>query len=83
MMVLVLIGSLHDLVGVHWLSVIFNALYDILVLYLMVYLYLAMPGFYRQGKWKTFIKFLLVNLLALVVNAVLALLFLVISAILV
>jgi hypothetical protein len=49
----------------HWDGL--NYVFNILILTLFVYEYLAMKNFYQQGWLKTFFKFLLVNILFLIV----------------
>jgi Protein of unknown function (DUF3667) len=57
----------------HW--GILDAVVPILIFGLFVYQYLAMKNFYQQGWLKTFFKFLLVNLLFLIVMGVLFVVF--------
>ncbi|HZI53675.1 MAG TPA: DUF3667 domain-containing protein [Chitinophagaceae bacterium] len=54
---------------------IWNFLIIITVVAWPVYLYLAMRRFYRQGRIKTFIKFLLLNISGLIILVVLLVLF--------
>ncbi len=70
------INSLYDLT--HW--GIFNWLIAALFISLFVYLYLAMRKFYGQGRGKTFLKFLLVVFLSLIMMFILLLLFIFFSA---
>ena len=63
---------------VHNLLIVF----DILVwLFTICYPYFAMRTFYKQGRGKTFLKYVIVGMLAFIVNLVIMILFLLISAI--
>ena len=44
-----------------------------------IYLFMAMRRFYRQSRFKTFIKFLLLNLMALIVTSILVVVFFLLS----
>jgi len=48
---------------------------------MMIYLYKAMRGFYGQGRGKTFLKYSITCLFAFIVNSILLVLFVLISAI--
>ncbi|MDP4262309.1 MAG: DUF3667 domain-containing protein [Bacteroidota bacterium] len=67
MLILFSISRLND--QMHWGILTFISV--ILSIGLVVYAYLALKHFYRQGWFKTFVKFLLLNLLFLVVLGVL------------
>jgi hypothetical protein len=54
-----LLGAAKQNYGVHWLRVA----QVILIIVWPIYLYIAMLNFYKQGWFKTFIKFSLLNLL--------------------
>jgi hypothetical protein len=77
----ILLGELSNLLGWGWFHSLSELLIFVITLYMFVYLFLAMRSFYRQGWWKTLFKYILLGSLALVVNALLLLLFLLISAI--
>lgn len=77
----ILLGELSNRVHWAWLQTVCGVLIFGIIAYMFIYLYLAMRAFYRQGWWKTFFKYVLLGSLALVVNIVLLLLFLLISAI--
>ena len=70
------ISELEDITGISDLDYVMV----FLVLLLNYYLYRAMLNFYKQGKFKTFIKFLIVLLLSLVMMIVLFAFFLIFSA---
>jgi hypothetical protein len=78
LMLMLIFGSdkLHDLT--HWGFL--DTLEGFLFLGLGVYLYIGMRNFYRQGWFKTFLKFLLVTILSLVMMLILFIFFLVFSA---
>ncbi|MDP4149924.1 MAG: DUF3667 domain-containing protein [Bacteroidota bacterium] len=76
-----LLNELTNLLGWRWLDVLSGFLIFGLILYMLWYLYKAMRTFYRQGRAKTIVKYIILMLLAFVVNTVLLLLFLVISLI--
>jgi hypothetical protein len=60
-------------VYVHWK--ILNTIVTILIIGLFVYEYLALKNFYQQGWLKTFFKFILINLLFLIVMGLLFVVF--------
>ena len=78
---MILAGKLQDIIPWHWFQVILIILNVVVVLYMLIYLYKAMRKFYGQGRFKTFIKYLIVSILAMIVNLVLLVLFTLISAI--
>jgi len=80
-MAIILLNKLYDGVSMGWLHFIIGLLIFLIVLYLMIYLYKAMRGFYGQGRAKTMVKYLLTCLLALIINSILFVLFLLFSAI--
>jgi len=51
----------------------------LLLLWLLIYLYAGMKRFYKQGWFKTFLKFMLVSVLSLIMMLVLFLSFLLLS----
>ncbi len=75
LLLLLAINKLHDIT--HWGLLTF--LLTIIAITWPVYLYLEMKNFYRQGKWKTFGKFLLLNLLGFVLILILFLFILLFS----
>ena len=58
---------------------ILNALVVILTILWPVYLYVGIKRFYQQSRWKTFLKFLLLNLLGFILLVILATVFLILS----
>ncbi len=70
------LDKLQDLTGWNFL----DTLQGFIFLGLVVYLYIAMHNFYKQGWGKTFVKFLLVSLLSLVMMVILFAGFLIFSA---
>lgn len=81
MLINVLLSELSNRLAVAWLETVCGWLIFAIVLYMLIYLYWAMLTFYRQGKGKTFLKYVALGILALILNAVLLLLFLLISVI--
>jgi hypothetical protein len=81
MLILILSNQLQAAVSWKWLHVILGIIDFVVWIYMMVYLYKAMRRFYGQKRFKTFMKYLIVSFLALIVNVILLLLFVLISAI--
>ncbi|MDO6430877.1 DUF3667 domain-containing protein [Flavitalea sp. BT771] len=77
----ILIQKISDGVGVHWISVICYILMFGIWLYILIYLYKAMRGFYRQGRFKTFIKYFITCFIAFIINTILLVLFILISVV--
>lgn len=78
---IMLLTKLKGVVDMRWFSVLSGVAIFLMILYLCIYLYKAMRGFYGQGRFKTFVKYCLVCLLAFIVNTFLLVLFVLISAI--
>ncbi len=76
-----LLGRLEGLFGWQWLHVILDIVIFVVGLYMMIYLYKAMRGFYGQGRKKTFLKYFIVCSLASFINLILLVIFLFISVI--
>ena len=80
-MALILLNKLSKLMhgglinGLIWLVIAF------ILLYLMIYLYKAMRGFYGQGRAKTLVKYLITCSIAFFINTILFILFFLLSAI--
>lgn len=70
-----LLGAARDYPGFHWLEVI----EIILVIAWPVHLYIAMLNFYKQGWFKTFVKFSLLNIFGLFTLLILFVVFFVLS----
>jgi len=78
---MVLLNKLGEMINLGWVTGVINFLIFLIWVYMLIYLYKAMRGFYKQGKFKTLVKYLLTGFLALIVNLILLMIFLVISAI--
>jgi uncharacterized protein DUF3667 len=78
---LVLINQLSNSIDWGWFQVTSGFLIFGLILYMLWYLYKAMRTFYRQGRFKTIVKYVILMLLAFIVNMILLVLFLIISLI--
>jgi hypothetical protein len=78
---IVLLQKMYSMIGWRWVTILAGLLIFVLVLYIMIYLYKAMRGFYGQGRGKTFLKYLITCFLAFIVNTILLVLFVLISAI--
>lgn len=79
MLVSMLLDRLDKAIGVHWIHVIADILEFVLFLYIVIYLYKAMRGFYKQGRGKTFLKYFITFVSASIVNLILLVIFLLIS----
>ena len=77
---MVLLDQLGSL-GWEWLKIVTDILNFLIFIYMMIYLYKAMRGFYGQGRGKTFLKYMIACFLAFIVNMILLLIFVLISAI--
>ncbi len=77
----ILLGKFSKRVGGGWLRTLSIWLIFAIILYMFIYLFMAMRSFYRQGWWKTLLKYVLLGSLALILNGLLLLLFFLISAI--
>ena len=77
----VLVQKIDSLLGWQWLTILGDVLIFLLFLYMMIYLYKAMRGFYGQGRGKTFIKYLITCMVAFIINTILLLVFVLISAV--
>ena len=77
----ILLAELSNRLDWPWLQTLCTVLIFAIVLYMFIYLFIAMRAFYRQGWWKTLLKFMLLGTLALVVNAILLMIFVLLSAI--
>ena len=81
LLVMILLGQLQHLASWKWLQTVVTILDIGLWIYIFLYLYKAMRKFYAQGRFKTILKYLVVCLLALIVNVLLLAIFILISAI--
>ena len=80
-MAAILIFQLAQAVGVGWVKVIAGIVIFALCLYIIIYLYKAMRGFYRQGRFKTFAKYCLVCLLSFIINSIIFVIFILLSVV--
>jgi len=76
-----LLGRFFDLFGNGWAGVVKSIIDTAIWLYIIYYLYRAMRVFYMQGIFKTIIKYGVVSFLSLIINFVLFIIFVIISAI--
>jgi hypothetical protein len=81
LMLFVLIQKLSTMVEVSWVQVLCGVINFAIWIYILIYLYKAMRGFYKQRRFKTFVKYFITCSLAFVVNIILLLIFILISAI--
>ncbi len=80
-MAAILIFQLGQAVGVGWVKIIAGILIFAICVYIVIYLYKAMRGFYRQRRFKTFAKYLLVCLLSFIINSIIFLIFILLSVV--
>jgi hypothetical protein len=78
---MMLLSKLSDLAPWGWLQVLTGFLIFGIWVYMLIYLYKAMRGFYKQGRAKTFLKYFITFFLAFIVNLIILLIFILISAI--
>ena len=78
---MLLLNKLGEMINLGWVTSVTNLLVFLIWVYMLVYLYKAMRSFYKQGWFKTLVKYFLTGFLALIVNLILLLIFLIISAI--
>ena len=76
-----LLGQLSNWLHWSWFNIVSNILIFGICLYMMIYLYKAMRGFYRQRRAKTLVKFFITCFLAFIINLILLMIFLLISMI--
>jgi len=77
----ILVQKIANAVGVMWLQVICYIIMIGIWVYILIYLYKAMRGFYNQGRLKTFLKYFIVCCLSFIINIFLFLLFILISVV--
>ena len=80
-MAILLLYRLGVLIGLHWLQILFGVVIFALCVYITIYLYKAMRGFYLQGRFKTFLKYCIVCLLSFVVNMIIVTIFILLSVV--
>lgn len=81
MLICVLLDQLQKALNWKWFSILAWILIVLVILYMLIYLYKAMRGFYRQGGMKTFIKYFITCSVAFFVNTFLLVLFVLIALI--
>lgn len=74
-----LVNRFDALIGVTWVHIIANLLIFAICLWMMIYLYKAMRGFYMQRRAKTFLKYFITFSLMGFINLFLLIIFLLIS----
>ena len=80
MAILLLYQLAHGL-GIGWVKVVTGILIFAICVYITIYLYKAMRGFYRQGRIKTFIKYFLICWLSFFVNMIIFVIFILLSVV--
>jgi hypothetical protein len=81
LLICMLLSILNGWAHWRWFKILTDILIFLLCIYIMIYLYKAMRGFYKQGRFKTFVKYFITCCLAFVINLILLVIFIVISAI--
>jgi magnesium-transporting ATPase (P-type) len=81
MLICVLLGQLSNLVKEEWAEILSEILILGVIAYMFIYLFRAMRIFYRQNWGKTFLKYVLLGSMALLINLTLLLVFLLVSVI--
>jgi len=66
-----LLGVLSSWLNWGWFRILTDILNFLVGLYIMIYLYKAMRGFYKQRRFKTFVKYFITCSLAFVINLIL------------
>jgi len=80
-MAIFLLSQLVSAFGRLWLDIVAGILIFAICLYIIIYLYKAMRGFYGQGRFKTFVKYCLICLLAFTVNLIIFVIFALLSVV--
>jgi Protein of unknown function (DUF3667) len=78
-MAILLLSQLVSTFGIRWINIVAGILIFAIWVYIAIYLYKAMRGFYRQGRFKTFLKYCLICLLAFTVNLIIFVIFALLS----
>jgi hypothetical protein len=76
-----LLYQLAHWMGVGWFKVVAGILIFALCIWTLIYLYKAMRGFYRQRRFKTFVKYCLVCWLSFFVNMIIFVIFVLLSVV--
>jgi hypothetical protein len=80
-LLMILLTDLGNWIGWQWLNIVIGVLVVIVALYMLIYLYKAMRGFYGQGRAKTLVKYFIAGFLGIIINLILMFIFILISAI--
>ncbi|HEV2352942.1 MAG TPA: DUF3667 domain-containing protein [Puia sp.] len=80
-MAALLLYQLAQALKIGWLTGIIWLLIVAIWFYIVIYLYKAMRGFYRQGRFKTFLKYCMVCLLSFIVNSIIFVIFALLSVV--
>ncbi len=81
MLVNILLEQVATGLGWGWFKIVADLLELVIGFYMMIYLYKAMRGFYKQRRAKTFLKYFIACSVAFVINLILLCIFLLLSAI--
>ncbi len=81
MLLVMLLDQLKVALDWGWFNVVANILIFAVSVYMLIYLYKAMRGFYKQRRFKTFVKYFIVCSLSFFINLILLLIFFFISLI--
>ncbi|HVM89711.1 MAG TPA: DUF3667 domain-containing protein [Puia sp.] len=81
LLVIILFAKLYKVTHWAWLQPVVVVIEVGIWIYILVYLYKAMRKFYGQGRFKTILKYLIVNFLAFIIDIILLLIFVLISVI--
>jgi hypothetical protein len=80
-MAIFLLSQLVSNFGRLWVDIVAGILIFAIWVYIIIYLYKAMRGFYGQGRFKTFVKYCLICLLAFTVNLIIFVIFALMSVV--
>ena len=80
-MAMLLLYQLAHALGIGWIKIVVGILIFAICVYITIYLYKAMRGFYRQRRFKTFIKYCLVCWLSFIVNMIIFVIFVLLSVV--
>ena len=75
----IILFAIREATGARWLHILIDLTNFAIFLWMLIYLYKAMRGFYGQGRGKTFLKYFIVMSLMFWINLFLLFLFLMIS----
>ena len=80
-MAAILIYQLAHATGLPWVKVAGGILIFAICVYITIYLYKAMRGFYHQRRFKTFVKYVLICWLSFFVNMIIFVIFVLLSVV--